>query len=94
MTAERLAGYEDALSAAGLRLDAVPIYEVHLNARTLGARRRRRCSRSSRPTAVLGMSDEIALGVIDGARAAGLDVPDDLSVVGFDDVAARARRAG
>ena len=42
---------------------------------------------------VLAMSDEIALGVIDGARAPALDVPRELSVVGFDDVAGR-RRAG
>ncbi len=70
---------------AGLSLDEVPIYEVHLNARTL-AREAVPALLEREPTAVLGMSDEIALGVIDGAVAAGLDVPHDLSVVGFDDV--------
>lgn len=37
------------------------------------------------PTAVLVMSDEMALGVMEVARAAGLTLPDDLSVVGVDD---------
>jgi DNA-binding LacI/PurR family transcriptional regulator len=39
-----------------------------------------------RPTAVLCFSDAIAIGVVDAARDAGLRVPDDLSVVGFDDI--------
>ncbi|GIF71950.1 substrate-binding domain-containing protein [Asanoa siamensis] len=38
-----------------------------------------------RPTAVFAGSDETAAGVIEAARARGLRVPDDLSVVGFDD---------
>ncbi len=37
------------------------------------------------PTAVFAGSDEVALGVIEAARGRGLRVPDDLSVVGFDD---------
>jgi DNA-binding LacI/PurR family transcriptional regulator len=92
VTAERLAGYEEALSGAGLSLDEVPIYEVHLNARTL-AREAVPALLERKPTAVLGMSDEIALGVIDGALAAGVDVPHDLSVVGFDDIPGATPRA-
>jgi DNA-binding LacI/PurR family transcriptional regulator len=38
------------------------------------------------PTAVFAASDTQALGVLEAARAAGLDVPRDLSVVGFDDI--------
>jgi LacI family transcriptional regulator len=37
------------------------------------------------PTAVFAASDQIALGAVHAARAHGLRVPDDLSVVGFDD---------
>jgi LacI family transcriptional regulator len=39
-----------------------------------------------RPTAVFAASDTQALGVLEAARAAGLQVPHDLSVVGFDDI--------
>ncbi|GAB3954876.1 LacI family DNA-binding transcriptional regulator [Kribbella albertanoniae] len=38
-----------------------------------------------RPTAIFAGSDEVALGVMEAARARGLRIPEDLSVVGFDD---------
>ncbi|MBA8795845.1 DNA-binding LacI/PurR family transcriptional regulator [Friedmanniella endophytica] len=44
----------------------------------------------SRPTAVVCLSDVLALGVLDTLRARGLRAPDDLSVCGFDDVPAAA----
>jgi LacI family transcriptional regulator len=37
------------------------------------------------PTAIFAGSDETAVGVVEAARARGLRVPEDLSVVGFDD---------
>jgi alanine racemase len=40
------------------------------------------------PTAVLTMSDVTAIGVMAGAIDAGLSIPDDLSIVGFDDIPA------
>jgi alanine racemase len=40
----------------------------------------------SRPTAVIAMSDIIAIGVIKAAVAEGLHIPEDLSVVGFDNI--------
>lgn len=39
-----------------------------------------------RPTAIFAASDTQAIGVIDAARSLGIDVPHDLSVVGFDDI--------
>jgi LacI family transcriptional regulator len=38
-----------------------------------------------RPSAVFAASDETALGLMEAARSRGLRVPDDLSVVGYDD---------
>jgi DNA-binding LacI/PurR family transcriptional regulator len=45
-----------------------------------------------RPDAVFAINDIMAMGVIDGLREVGLAVPGDVSVVGFDNVAASARR--
>ncbi len=39
-----------------------------------------------RPTGVLAMSDAMAIGVLRAARELGLRVPEDISVVGFDDI--------
>jgi len=39
-----------------------------------------------RPTAIFCFNDEMAMGVLDYARQMGLDVPRDLSIVGFDDI--------
>jgi DNA-binding LacI/PurR family transcriptional regulator len=93
VTRERLVGYSEAIAAAGLDWDAVPIYEVNPNERARATRAMPELlALDPRPTAVLAMSDEIALGVVDGARAAGLDVPAQLSVVGFDDAPAATPR--
>ena len=39
------------------------------------------------PTAIFGFNDNVAIGALHAARKRGLSVPDDLSVVGFDDTA-------
>jgi LacI family transcriptional regulator len=44
-----------------------------------------------RPTAIVAGADPIALGAVDAARTLGLSIPDDLSVVGFDDLPQAAR---
>jgi LacI family repressor for deo operon, udp, cdd, tsx, nupC, and nupG len=47
---------------------------------------RRLLARPERPTALFCISDVLALGAVQAARELGLRVPEDLSVVGFDDV--------
>ncbi|VEA99070.1 regulatory protein [Klebsiella pneumoniae] len=42
-------------------------------------------SRQVRPTAVFAASDYLVLGLLDGLRASGLQAPEALSLVGFDD---------
>ncbi len=37
------------------------------------------------PTAIFAGSDEMAVGIMEAARARGLRIPEDLSIVGFDD---------
>lgn len=44
-------------------------------------------SRHERPTAIVAFSDVIAYGILDAAREAGVDIPSQLSVSGFDDLA-------
>jgi DNA-binding LacI/PurR family transcriptional regulator len=83
---DRFEGYSQALAAAGLavrpdhRLDGAFGRDV---ARELALRM---LSQPERPTAVFAASDTQAMGVIEAARALSLDVPNDLSVVGFDDI--------
>jgi LacI family repressor for deo operon, udp, cdd, tsx, nupC, and nupG len=43
-------------------------------------------TRKDRPTAIFCFNDEMAIGVLDHARKGGLRVPQDLSVIGFDDI--------
>jgi DNA-binding LacI/PurR family transcriptional regulator len=93
VTRERLRGYADAITAAGIDWDAVPVYEGHPNSRALGAEAAGALlAIHPPPTALLAMSDEIALGAIDGAHAAGHSVPGQLSIVGFDDNPAATSR--
>ena len=58
---------------------------------SIGSATRALLSMPEVPTAVLCFSDVVAFGVIDTARELGLRVPEDLSVVGFDDTAAARR---
>lgn len=39
-----------------------------------------------RPTAILAANDQLAIGIIDGLKAAGLNCPSDMSVIGFNDI--------
>ncbi len=48
----------------------------------------RMLAREDRPTAIVAASDTQALGVVAAARELGLHVPDDLSVIGYDDIEA------
>jgi len=84
----RLAGYGAALG------DAWPDIEVLECAGSVRAEGRAAAERllagAEPPTAILATSDVLALGVLDAAADAGLSVPRDLAVVGFDDIPAAA----
>ena len=86
--AERLAGYREALEACGIALDehGVQIVEAPSSWEGGQAAFERVWDREPRPTAIVAMSDIIALGAMDAACARGLRVPADLSIVGFDDL--------
>ncbi|MGI8704027.1 MAG: LacI family DNA-binding transcriptional regulator [Candidatus Limnocylindrales bacterium] len=83
----RLRGYREALEAAGLSWDDVPVQECAENSVEEGrAAAERLLENGTGPTALLAMSDALALGALEAALGAGLSVPRDLSVVGFDDI--------
>jgi DNA-binding LacI/PurR family transcriptional regulator len=92
--AARLAGYRAALTAAGLAWSEVTVVGVgHADSPRDGglARTRELLLSPTPPTAILAMSDAIAFGAMAAATELGFDVPGDLSIVGFDDVAEAAR---
>lgn len=86
VTARRLRGYQAALAAAGLSLPDDSVVAGRASIEGGAAALHRAWALQQRPTAVLAMSDAMAIGAMRAARELGLRVPDDLSIVGFDDV--------
>jgi DNA-binding LacI/PurR family transcriptional regulator len=84
----RLAGYHDACLKAGLDWNGITIHPT-TNDREIARRAAARIlDEDPRPTAVIAATDEIAFGVMDVAAQRGIDIPGELSVIGFDDVPA------
>jgi LacI family transcriptional regulator len=85
-TEDRRRGYRAALAAAGilpdpaLELEAVPEIGPGRDAAE------NLLALPEPPTAIFAFNDNIAIGALQAARGRGLRVPEDLSVVGFDDV--------
>ncbi|QAY59085.1 LacI family transcriptional regulator [Microbacterium protaetiae] len=84
----RMQGATRALAAAGLAPDSdgITILEVPCTRPGGADAFKTLWGLPERPTAIVAFSDIIAYGVLDAAREAGLVVPDDLSVSGFDDL--------
>ncbi len=87
---ERLAGYRTALEAAGIGYDPARVVEGAFDPASGHAAMEELLRRAPDITAVFVASDVVALGAIGAIRASGRDVPGDISVVGFDDVAVSA----
>ena len=82
---ERYRGYEDALRDYGIALDRKLVVEGDYSFDDGFRGARKLLALGNRPTAIFGSNDEIAAGVLAAARAAGMDVPYDLSIAGFED---------
>ncbi len=83
---QRHAGYVMALEAAGLPIDPT-LMQPGAFTRTSGKIAMRRFSELAEPpTAIFACNDDAALGVIEQANALGISVPEQLSVVGYDNV--------
>jgi DNA-binding LacI/PurR family transcriptional regulator len=88
----RLAGWRAGLEAAGVDWASVPVAGTSADhgpdtGRIAGGRL---LDRADRPTAIIALSDQLALGVLQAAADRGIAVPRDLSVAGFDDIPAAA----
>ncbi|MDW8300457.1 MAG: LacI family DNA-binding transcriptional regulator, partial [Anaerolineae bacterium] len=81
---DRLTGYKNALRAAGLPVDDSLIIESTFNRETGYYAMQRLLPH--KPDALFAASDTVAAGALQAVLEAGLRVPDDLSIVGFDDV--------
>ena len=91
VTRGRLRGYRDAVAAARAAFQA---REAAFNDRARGeVAAGALLDAPERPTALLCMSDELAIGAVRAAAARGLAVPGDLSVVGWDDTPEATRAA-
>lgn len=83
---QRLQGYKDALREAKLALDPDLIIIGDFTTETARGCTRRMLSLPEPPTAICAANDQSAIGAIEAACEMGFRVPDDLSVVGFDNI--------
>lgn len=83
---DRLAGYGDALKAKRIKFDNTLVQIGTFNQPEGYACATALLSMANRPTAIIASNDIMAFGVMEAARDCGLRVPDDLSIIGFDDI--------
>ena len=84
--AERLRGYRAAHQEAGVRANGALELDGDFTESGGHDAARRMLSMQSRPTAVFAANDSMAIGALSAFRDAGVRVPDDIAVVGFDDI--------
>jgi LacI family transcriptional regulator len=90
---ERYRGYRQAMREAGLQIEEALVQPPisHGLARKGYREMQRLLERQPRPTAVFAVTDRTALGALDAIYEHGLRVPDDISLIGFDDIAPGAQ---
>ncbi len=82
----RFSSYKQALTDAGIDIDEDLIAVANWNTREASRATDRWLAMREPPTAIFAASDDMAFGALHAARDRGLRVPDDLAVVGFDDI--------
>lgn len=88
---ERRAGFVSALREAGIMLPRSSIADGHYTFESGIAAAEKLLDLVPRPTAIFASNDEMAAGVLYAARVRGIAVPEELSIVGFDDTPLAAR---
>lgn len=87
---DRYRGYCAGLARVGIELDPELVNTGHWDPPTGKAAAAQFLTLPSPPTAIIASNDLMALGVMEAVKEHGLRVPDDVSVVGFDDIAMAA----
>lgn len=81
---ERVAGFRAALAEAGVPLDDSQVQIARIDLQAAGEAMDRILKGKHRPTAVLATNDVLAVGAMVACRAAGVAIPDELSITGID----------
>jgi DNA-binding LacI/PurR family transcriptional regulator len=90
VTADRFEGYRDAVAAAGLAFDPDLVAAGDFTAESGGRAMEELLEHAPDVDGVFAASDVMAVGALRYLAAAGRRVPDDIAVIGFDDIAAAA----
>jgi DNA-binding LacI/PurR family transcriptional regulator len=85
-TQDRFAGYRRALAEHDIAQDAALVRTAAFLPQSGWAAMKELLDLDDRPTAVFAAGDVVALGAMSAAHAAGLRIPDDVAVMGFDDI--------
>ncbi|XID90260.1 LacI family DNA-binding transcriptional regulator [Paenibacillaceae bacterium WGS1546] len=84
----RMRGYQDALMERKIGIDPTLIHLGYFSMEKAKEAVKSLMPAHPEVTAFFAASDEMAMGVVQGLREMGLSVPDDISVIGFDDIKA------
>ncbi len=82
---DRFYGYRAALDSAGIALDEALVRADHFEVAAGARHARDLLTLPAPPTAIIGADDEIAVGALATAHELGVRVPEELSILGFDD---------
>ncbi len=84
---DRYAGYQQALEEAHIAADPALVVQGDFTTASGRTATEQLLALDDRPTAVFAANDQMAFGVLSASEASGLRLPDDLAVIGFDDIA-------
>ena len=85
-TIDRMKGYKKGLEDSGIEFDRRLVAEGEYNIWSGVSAANQLSSLSERPTAIVCMNDEMAIGAIQALKSKNIRVPEDISVTGFDDI--------
>lgn len=86
LTRDRIAGYRDALTEVGISFDEQLLVAGDFSLKAGFDAAAQLLKLAERPTAIFCENDEMAIGAMQCLKQAGLKIPEDISVAGFDDI--------